>query len=113
MSHAESNDAGEPRRKWVVVLMLWFVCLFNYADRQAVFSVFPLLHREMHLSAVQLGVVGSSFMWVYALFGPFPGWLGDRLARRTIVLSALLFWSLATAATAFTGNYAQLVICRS
>ena len=29
--------------KWWVVAMLWFVCFFNYADRQAIFSVFPLL----------------------------------------------------------------------
>lgn len=38
-----------PRYTWWVVLMLWAICFFNYADRQAVFSVFPLLEREMHL----------------------------------------------------------------
>ena len=25
--------------KWTVVGMLWFICFFNYADRQAIFSV--------------------------------------------------------------------------
>jgi hypothetical protein len=29
--------------RWLVVAMLWGMCFFNYADRQAVFSVFPLL----------------------------------------------------------------------
>ena len=42
--------------------MLWFVCLFNYADRQAIFSVFPVLKAEMHLSDFQLGIVASSFI---------------------------------------------------
>ena len=52
--------------RWAVVAMLWLVCVFNYADRQAIFSVFPLLQTEMDLSDVELGVVGGAFMWVYA-----------------------------------------------
>ena len=27
--------------KWWVIAMLWFVCLLNYADRQAIFAIFP------------------------------------------------------------------------
>src|SRR6266404_7637710 len=86
--------------KWWVVAMLWFVCFFNYADRQAIFSVFPLLKSEFGLSDVQLGVVGASFMWVYALMGPAAGWVGDRFSRRGLILAALIFWSVVTAATA-------------
>ncbi|WP_213805537.1 MFS transporter [Granulicella sp. dw_53] len=99
--------------KWLVVAMLWFVCFFNYADRQAIFSVFPLIKQQLQLSDIQLGIVGASFMWMYALFGPFAGWLCDRLPRKTLVLSALIFWSFITAATALTHSYAQLVLCRA
>lgn len=67
--------------RWWVVVMLWGICLLNYADRQAIFSVFPLLKAEMGLSDVQLGVVGGSFMWVYALALPLAGFAGDRLSR--------------------------------
>ena len=93
--------------------MLWCVCLLNYADRQAIFSVFPLLKTQMKLSDVQLGLVGSSFMWMYALFGPFAGSLSDRFPRKALVLGALIFWSFSTAATAFTHTFTQLVICRA
>ena len=41
--------ALSPNYKWYVVGMLWFIAFFNYADRQAIFSVFPLLQRELHL----------------------------------------------------------------
>ncbi len=99
--------------RWLVVGTLWFVCFFNYADRQAIFSVFPLIKEQLHLSDVQLGIVGASFMWMYAIFGPFAGWLCDRLPRRTLVLGALIFWSLVTAATAMAHNYVQLVLCRA
>ncbi|MGV3719672.1 MAG: spinster family MFS transporter [Actinomycetota bacterium] len=99
--------------KWLVVLMLWFVCLFNYADRQAIFSVFPLLEAEMGLSKVQLGIVGSSFMWVYAVALPLAGLIGDRFSRKKLILGGLIFWSLVTLATAFSQNYWHLVFFRA
>jgi MFS family permease len=99
--------------KWWVVALLWFVCFFNYADRQAIFSVFPLLKSEMGLSDIQLGIVGSSFMWVYAASGPFAGMIGDRFSRKTLIISGLVFWSLITVATALSTTYTHLVIFRA
>lgn len=93
--------------------MLWFVCFFNYADRQAIFSVFPLLKQEMGLTDVQLGVVGAAFMWVYAGFGAIAGIVGDRFKRKTLIIGGLIFWSFVTIGTALSVNYTQLVICRA
>ncbi|MGH9660441.1 MAG: MFS transporter, partial [Bryobacteraceae bacterium] len=99
--------------KWLVVGLLWFVCFFNYADRQAIFSVFPLLQSEMGLSDVQLGVVGASFMWVYAAAAPLAGLIGDRMRRKTLIISGLVFWSLITVATALSTAYWHLVLFRA
>jgi len=99
--------------KWWVVVMLWFVCFFNYADRQAIFSVFELLKSEMSLSDVQLGIVGASFMWVYALIGPIAGLVGDRFNRKTLIITGLVFWSLITIATALSTKYSHLVLFRA
>ena len=99
--------------KWLVVGMLWFVCFFNYADRQAIFAVFPLLKQQLGLTDVQLGIVGAAFMWMYALFGPLAGWLCDRLPRKNLVLGGLIAWSLVTALTAVCHTYGQLVLCRA
>ena len=99
--------------KWWVVAMLWFVCFFNYADRQAIFSVFELLKSEMHLSDVQLGIVGASFMWVYAAVGPIAGLVGDRINRKTLIIGGLGFWSLITIATALSTKYSHLVLFRA
>lgn len=93
--------------------MLWFVCFFNYADRQAIFSVFPLLKQEMGLTNVQLGIVGAAFMWVYAGFGAIAGLVGDRFNRKTLIIGGLIFWSLVTVGTALSTNYVQLVACRA
>ena len=42
--------------RWQVVAMLWAISFFNYADRQAIFSVFPLLQKQMGLTTIQLGL---------------------------------------------------------
>ncbi|MCX7700859.1 MAG: MFS transporter [Gemmataceae bacterium] len=99
--------------RWLVVGMLWFVCLFNYADRQAIFSVFTVLEAEMGLSKVQQGIVGSSFMWVYAAALPFAGLVGDRFNRKWVILGGLLFWSLITVATGLATEYWHLVLFRA
>ncbi len=102
-----------PRYKWLVVGMLWFVCFFNYADRQAIFAVFPLIKQQLGLTDVQLGIVGAAFMWMYALFGPLAGWLCDRFPRKTLVLGGFIAWSLVTALTGLCHTYGQLVLCRA
>jgi len=109
----ETRNSHPETYKWFVVAMLWFVCFFNYADRQAIFSVFELLKSEMNLSDVQLGIVGTSFMWVYALAGPFAGMVGDRLNRKTLIIGGLVFWSFVTIATALSTTYSHLVFFRA
>jgi MFS family permease len=113
MAFLRSRGSDNHSYKWVVIAMLWFVCFFNYADRLAIFSVFPLIKNEFRLTDVQLSILASSFMWMYALFGPFAGWLSDRFPRKTLVLGALIFWSIVTAATALTHSFAALLVCRA
>src|SRR5437667_6106274 len=93
--------------------MLWWIALFNYADRQAIFSVFPLLEREMHLSPVQLGLLGSSFALVYGLCAPFAGNIVDRIRRKTAILGGLWTWSLICMTTAAATNFRQLLFFRA
>jgi MFS family permease len=98
---------------WAVVGMLWLICVFNYADRQAIFSVFELLKSEMDLSDVQLGIVGGSFMWVYAFALPFAGVIADLANRKALILGGLLFWSAVTLATGWATAYWHLVLLRA
>ncbi|MFY9573740.1 MAG: MFS transporter [Blastocatellia bacterium] len=109
----ETRNQKPETYKWQVVGMLWFVCFFNYADRQAIFSVFELLKSEMSLSDVQLGIVGASFMWVYAGIGPVAGLIGDRINRKTLIIGGLVFWSLITIATSLSTRYSHLVLFRA
>ena len=110
---SEEGQSVSGSYRWWLVAMLWLVCFANYGDRQAVFSVFPPLQHEFSLSLVQLGIIGSAFMWTYALFGPLAGWFCDRVSHRWTIIGALLFWSACTAATALAHGYYELVLVRA
>lgn len=95
--------------KWAVVGMLWFVCFLNYADRQALNAVLPLLSRDFHFDNVALGWIGSAFAWTYALSAPLAGVYADRSVRKRIIVGACLGWSVFNLLTAFCGGFASLV----
>src|SRR5579859_3755245 len=99
--------------RWWVVFMLWFVCFFNYADRQALSSVLPLLSKNFGFDAAQLGLIGSAFAWVYAAAAPGAGALADRLSRKRIIVSACVVWSGFTLATSVCGGLSSFIAVRA
>lgn len=93
--------------------MLWFICFFNYADRQAISAVFPVLQKEFGFDKLQLGLIGSAFMWVYAAGAPLAGFIGDRVRRKDLILGGCVFWSLVTMATGWCGKLWHFVTVRA
>ncbi len=98
---------------WVVVGLLWVVAVLNYVDRQIIYSVFPLLQADLHLSNVQLGLLSSVFLWVYGLLSPFSGFLADRYGRKRVIVASLLVWSLVTWLTGKVSSFAELLGTRA
>jgi MFS family permease len=101
------------RYKWTLLAMLWGIVFFNYADRQALAAVIPLLRDAWHLSPVQEGMLGSAFAWTYGLSSPFAGRLVDRIRRRVALLGGFQIWSLVCVATAFAPGIRSLLALRA
>ena len=93
--------------------MLWFVCFFNYADRQAIFSVFPKLRTEFGFDAIELGLIGSAFMWVYAGGASFAGYIADHFSRKHLILGGCIFWSLVTVTTGWCTKLWHFITVRA
>jgi MFS family permease len=108
-----ANTAFSSSYKWWVVLMVWFICFFNYADRQATSSVLPLLSKNFGFDDFQLGIIGSAFAWIYAAMSPFAGMAADRTSRKKLIIAACVIWSFFTLATAWCGNFSSFVTVRA
>ena len=98
---------------WLLVALLWVVALLNYVDRQAIFSVFPLLEAELNVPAVRLGLLTTVFAWVYGLVSPFAGYVADRFGRVRMILLSLLVWSAVTWLTGHARNMGELLGSRA
>lgn len=106
------QDAPSNRYRWAIVGMLWFICFFNYADRQAISAVLPLLEEEFSFSKSELGLISGAFMMVYGLSAPMAGMVGDRVSRKLVILGGLYVWSAITGFTAACSRLWHFVLVR-
>ncbi len=100
------------RDKWVVVALLSAGLAVDYLTRIGIYSVFPLLRKELIASDVVLGLVASSFPWTYGSLSPLAGYAGDRFSRRTVILASLVGWSVASALCGLARTGWELVALR-
>ena len=103
---------GKSVYPWILVALLWFVFLLNYLDREVIFSVFPLLQKNLKLTDLELGLLSTSFLWVYAIASPLIGYLADRFGRKRVIVASLVVWSAMTWATGKARNFRELICVR-
>ena len=102
-----SRSDLQPR---TALLVLTALNLLNYADRNVLFAVQPLVQQEFHVSKEQIGYLTSVFLGFYMIAAPFVGPLADRYSRKLIIVLGAIFWSGLTLLTAVTHTYTELLI---
>ncbi|HEY2103227.1 MAG TPA: MFS transporter [Chthoniobacterales bacterium] len=95
---------------WTSLAMLTALNLLNYADRNVLFAVQPLVQDEFHINKTQIGLLTSAFLVCYMIAAPFVGPLADRYSRKVIISVGAIFWSALTLLTAVTHNYTELLV---
>lgn len=83
--------------------------VLNYIDRNMLLGVQPLVQSEFHINDRQTGWLTSAFFICYMIAAPLVGWLGDRFARKNIILFGIAVWSGFTLLTWLVRDYNQLL----
>ncbi len=104
--------AHNVRQATLLVAFMWVAYFLNYADRQAVFAMFPALKTSLAMTDKQLGFVGAIFLWIYACGCPIAGQLADRFSKRLLVVLSLVVWSIVTVATGLATSAIMLLTLR-
>jgi predicted MFS family arabinose efflux permease len=60
-----------PHYKWILLGLLFVSGFLNLEDRVVIFSIIPLMRRELHLTDMQTGALMTTFLWTYAAVSPF------------------------------------------
>ncbi|HTM38080.1 MAG TPA: MFS transporter [Terriglobales bacterium] len=102
-----TENKFHPRTALVALTVL---NLLNYADRNVLFAVQPLVQQEFHINKEQIGYLTSAFLVCYMFAAPFVGPLADRYSRKVIIAVGAIFWSGLTLLTAVTHTYGELLV---
>ncbi|MDI3329551.1 MAG: MDR family MFS transporter [Micrococcus sp.] len=86
-----------------------FVMILN----ETILSVaFPTLMRDLGISEVTVQWLSTGFMLTLAIVIPTTGFLLNRLATRTVFITAILFFLVGTALAAFAPSFGVLMTAR-
>jgi MFS family permease len=108
-----SPSATLPRLAWITVALLWVVGLLNYLDRLVITTMHDPIVAAVPMTEARFGLLTSIFLWVYAVFSPACGFLGDRVSRKWVLLASLVVWSSVTLATGHARTFTQLFWLRA
>jgi len=78
-------------------LVLFAVNILNFYDRHVPGALTEPIRKEFHLSDTQVGLLGSIFIWLYAIVGVPLGRIADTASRRKLLAAAVVVWSALTA----------------
>lgn len=109
----EEPGKARPRYKWEMLALLCCAFFFHQGDRALFGVVLSEIKGEMGLSDGELGLVGSILFFLLALMLPVAGYFGDFWNRKSIIVNSLIFWSVATLCTGFTGGLLGMIFFRS
>jgi len=93
---AAATTQKRSRVRYFVLLMIFIVTTFNYADRATLSITGPTMQKEFGFDTIQLGYIFSAFSWAYVLSQIPGGWLLDRFGARKVYAASIFFWSLFT-----------------
>jgi MFS family permease len=94
------------------IVVLVAVNVLNFYDRHVIGALTEPIRKEFGLTDSQVGLMGSAFIWLYALVGLPLGRLADAWSRKRLLASGMLVWSGLTALAAAATSYAMLLCSR-
>ena len=104
----------KPIRKslYFSAFVLFAVNILNFYDRHVPGALTEPIRKEFHLSDTQVGLLGSIFIWLYAIVGVPLGRIADTASRKKLLAGAVVVWAALTASAALASSFTMLLISR-
>jgi len=111
-----NNDEKLTKRlwgyRWNILIVVWLLYIINYFDRISVLVFLPLIQKDLGLSAVQIGWLGSIFFFGYAVAQLSSGFLTDKVGPKKTMGIAIWVFTAVTFLTGFVRTFAQFIVLR-
>jgi MFS family permease len=103
-------DVAAPR--YLYFLLIFQMYAISYGDRAALSIALPALGVQFHLTPIQMGWIGSSFLWSYFLLNLPSSILVDIAGARIVGSVAVALWSSAMLLGGMARNLVQFILAR-
>ena len=107
---------GSTKTQWgyrhVILIVVWLIYIINFLDRMSVLTFLPYIQKDLKLSAVEVGWLGSIFFLGYSIAQFIAGYLADRIGAKRTMTWAIWIFTLATGLTGFVRNFVQFFFLR-
>src|SRR5437016_8644572 len=84
----------------------------NFYDRLVPGALVEPIRKEFQLSDTQIGLLGSIFIWPYAVIGVLMGRIADSGSRKKLLAWGLAVWASLTACAGIANSYSILLFSR-
>jgi len=97
---------------WLSVVVLFAINILNFYDRHVPAALVEPMRKEFHLSDTQIGLIGSAFIWIYAIIGVPLGRIADTASRKKLLAWGVVIWTALTASAGLATTYTFLLFSR-
>ena len=112
---SDQSDAAAFRtaNSRLVLALISVAIVLNYADRQIIAVLKPMLQEDLHWTDGDYGRLTSAFQFASAIAFLGTGWVVDRIGWRRANPLAVGLWSLAAMAHAIARTVGQFTVARA
>lgn len=109
---ASRPSSGIGRARWSIAGVLGVGMFVNYIDRVNLSIAAPEIMRDFDISASQMGMVSSAFLWTYAMLQMPIGSFIDKIGVKWVNRAAAFLWTVASFVSAAAGGLGLLLAAR-
>lgn len=109
----QQTEQSHSRTFWLVIGLLFSICLLNYFDRQTLSILKTTLKEALDFDDIGYSQLVLAFMLPYILMYVASGWIIDRFGTRITMTVFVLIWSAASVLSGLTQSFAQLAASRA
>ena len=98
--------------QWLVLILCFFIVAIDGFDTAAIGYIAPSLVQQWHIDKGSLGPVLSAALFGLAGGAIFAGPLADKVGRKVVLVLSVVFFGIASLATAFAQDLQTLTVLR-
>src|SRR3981189_395186 len=106
------SQKSQQQSLWFSVVVLFAINILNFYDRHVPGALVEPMPKAFHLKASRIGLIGSAFIWIYAIVGVPLGRIADSPSRKKLLAWGVVIWTAMTASAGLASTYAMLLLSR-